>query len=106
MSWNAGAASDNLTLGVKVNADGGAVELNLKGTMTDSGEGVFIKGGVLDVAAYGETVATLGIEYGIRSISAGDVDIDRSQAADFFSLDMEQFQQDIMAAAMRLSMFE
>ena len=103
MSWEPSAGGENFHLGINMDIDYDSVEISLRGNMTDTSEGIFIKDGVLDVGAYGQTMASMGFGYGIRSISAGDVDIDRSQAADLFSLDMVQLQQDLMAGIMRYS---
>lgn len=103
-SWDPSAAADNFKAGFDMYDGWTDIGLNVRGNLTDSSDGFTLQDGVLDVSEDGESIATFGVSFGMKTITAADVAIDESQAVDFFTLDLEQLTQDLYANLMQLAM--
>ena len=104
MGYDPAAAENNLWFVLASEDQWTNGEFDIRGTVSNETDLFTIEDGRMVFAESGNRVFALGFEYGLRNVSPEEVTIDRSQAADLFSLDINQLQQDLFAAMMRMSM--
>ncbi|MCL2578563.1 MAG: hypothetical protein FWE32_00855 [Oscillospiraceae bacterium] len=104
MGFDPSAGEDNIWLNFTFADDWSDGEFGLVGTVVDESDSFTIENGRMTMSEGGNRVFAIGFEYGLRSVSAEDVQIDRDAAVSIFDLDLGQLQQDLMAAIMRMAM--
>jgi len=105
MGYDPGEDEDNVWFLMNVRDRRTNASIEMRGNAADTAEKFVINDGRMTVRVSGVRLLAVGFEYGLREVSPEDVEIDRSQAVNFFSLDMNQLLVDFMMARLRLAMF-
>ena len=104
MGYDPGRADDNIWLTVDMDTGFEAVEFEIIGSASESGDAFALRDGRITATSDNNQVFAASFAYGLRVASPEEVTIDRSAAVSLFDLNMEQLMGDIMAAAIRFMM--
>jgi len=102
MGYAPALSEDNIWLTMKVVNFWSDIDFDLRGSVVSSGNEFAIQDGSMTVLEDGETLLVVSFDYSVRNVSAQEVDIDRDEAVDLFSLDFYQLQMDLAMALVRL----
>jgi len=105
MGYDPGEDEDNIWFLMNFRSLWTNVAVEMRGNAAATAEKFVINDGKMTVREARNTLMSVDFEYGLREVSPEDVTIDRSQAVNFFSLNMDQLQGDLMMALVRLAMF-
>ena len=79
-------------------------DLEIRGDVVNTPEEFALRDGRMTSSLNGDTVLAASFEYSLRNAAPEDVDIDRSEAASLFDIDLAELERDLMPIFMMMGM--